>query len=209
MDNKDIAANGYNIAVSTYIEQADNSEAVDIKALNAKIAGIVARQAELRQQIDAIVAELEARQRQYEYYRNALLSYKFPSKGGEFTTPSGCACHPSRGGELIAQLQRQAYQYLPITSEAELIANLRYQLEALNKITFSDAEWQRFFSTCIAGANDGIVEKTARIQEDHVQTLERDDGTTKNIYLLDKQNIHNNRLQVINQYEAEGARQPL
>lgn len=110
---------------------------------------------------------------------------------------------------MIAQLQRQAYQYLPITSEAELIANLRYQLEALNKITFSDAEWQRFFSTCIAGANDGIVEKTARIQEDHVQTLERDDGTTKNIYLLDKQNIHNNRLQVINQYEAEGARQPL
>ena len=59
VDNKDIAANGYNIAVSSYIEQADNSEAVDIKALNAKIAGIVARQAELRQQIDAIVAELE------------------------------------------------------------------------------------------------------------------------------------------------------
>ena len=111
--------------------------------------------------------------------------------------------------ELIAQLQNQAYQYLPITSEAELITNLRRQLETLNKITFSDAEWQRFFSTCIAGANDGIVEKTARIQEDHVQTLERDDGTTKNIYLLDKQNIHNNRLQVINQYEAEGARQPL
>jgi type I restriction enzyme R subunit len=57
----------------------------------------------------------------------------------------------------------------------------------------------------IAGANDGIVEKTARIQEDHVQVLKRDDGTTKNIYLIDKQNIHNNRLQVINQYEAEGA----
>ena len=108
--------------------------------------------------------------------------------------------------EFIAQLQRQAYQYLPITSEAELIANLRRRLETLNKITFSDAEWQRFFSSCIAGANDGIVEKTARIQEDYVQILERDDGTTKNIYLIDKQNIHNNRLQVINQYEAEGAR---
>jgi type I site-specific restriction-modification system R (restriction) subunit len=73
-------------------------------------------------------------------------------------------------------------------------------------VTFSDAEWERFFSTCIAGANDGILEKTARIQEDHVQVLKRDDGTTKNIYLIDKANIHNNALQVINQYEVEGAR---
>jgi type I restriction enzyme R subunit len=104
--------------------------------------------------------------------------------------------------DLIAQLQKQAYDYLPITSEADLIANLRAQLEALNRLSFSDAEWQRFFSTCIAGANDGIVEKTARIQEDHVQLLKRDDGSTKNIYLIDKRSIHNNRLQVINQYEA-------
>lgn len=108
--------------------------------------------------------------------------------------------------DFIAQLQKQAYDYLPITSEAALVANLRRQLEGLNKITFSDAEWQRFFGSCIAGANDGIVEKTARIQEDHVQLLKRDDGSTKNIYLIDKQNIHNNRLQVINQYEAEGKR---
>ena len=108
--------------------------------------------------------------------------------------------------DFIAQLRKQAYEYLPLTSEAELLANLRAQLEALNKIRFSDAEWQRFFSSCIAGANGGIVEKTARIQEDHVQLLKRDDGSTKNIYLIDKRNIHNNRLQVINQYEAEGAR---
>ena len=59
VENGDIAANGYNIAVSSYVEQADNSEAVDIRALNAEIAGIVARQAELRTQIDAIVADLE------------------------------------------------------------------------------------------------------------------------------------------------------
>lgn len=108
--------------------------------------------------------------------------------------------------EIIAQLQKQAYEYLALTSEEALVANLRTQLEALNKLNFSDAEWQRFFTTCIAGTNDGIVEKTARIQEDHVQLLRRDDGSTKNIYLIDKQNIHNNRLQVINQYEAEGAR---
>ncbi len=103
--------------------------------------------------------------------------------------------------ELVKLLQGQAYDYLPITTEAQLVANLRSQLEALNGITFSDTEWERFFSEKVAGANDGIVEKTVRIQEDHVQVLKRDDGTTKNVQLIDKTNIHNNRLQVINQYE--------
>lgn len=107
---------------------------------------------------------------------------------------------------FLKQLQTQAYDYLPITSETDLLANLRKQLEKLNKTEFSDAEWERFFNTCIAGANDGILEKTARIQEDHVQVLKRDDGTVKNIYLIDKANIHNNALQVINQYEAAGTR---
>ena len=102
--------------------------------------------------------------------------------------------------ELIRLLKSQAYEYLPITSEAELIANLRTQLEALNEIAFTDAEWAKFFSERIAAANEGIREKTVRIQEDHVQLLTREDGTKKNVRLLDKQNIHNNRLQVINQY---------
>lgn len=103
--------------------------------------------------------------------------------------------------ELIRLLESQAYEYLPITSEAELVANLRTQLEALNGITFSDGEWEQFFTERIAGANEGIAEKTLRIQEDHVQLLRRDDGSTKNVRLIDKQNVHNNRLQVINQYE--------
>ncbi len=107
---------------------------------------------------------------------------------------------------FLKRLQIQAYEYLRIKSEADLIANLRRQLETLNKIEFSDSEWERFFGEKIAGANDGVVEKTARIQEDHIQLLKRDDGTTKNVYLIDKQSIHNNRLQVINQYEVEGAR---
>ncbi|MGB2756605.1 MAG: type I restriction endonuclease, partial [Acidimicrobiia bacterium] len=105
---------------------------------------------------------------------------------------------------FIKLLEGQAYERLSITSEAELVANLRSQLEALNGITFSDAEWERFFGERIASDNDGVVEKTIRIQEDHVQLLQRDDGTTKNIALIDKANVHNNRLQVINQYEAEG-----
>jgi type I restriction enzyme R subunit len=105
---------------------------------------------------------------------------------------------------FIELLQAQAYEYLPLTTEAQLIGNLRTQLEILNGIIFSDAEWDTFFATRIAGQNDGIVEKTVRIQEDPVQLLTRDDGTTKNVKLIDKQSIHNNRLQVINQYETPG-----
>ncbi|WP_084104450.1 type I restriction endonuclease subunit R [Demequina sp. NBRC 110056] len=105
--------------------------------------------------------------------------------------------------ELIGLLESQAYEYLPVTSEERLVANLRTQLEALNGINFTDLEWERFFTTSVAGKNDGIVEKTVRIEEDHVQVLKRDDGSTKNITLLDKKNVHNNRLQVINQYEID------
>ncbi len=103
--------------------------------------------------------------------------------------------------EFIRLLESQAYEYLPITSEEQLVANLRMQLESLNGITFTDSEWSTFFENTIASKNDGIQEKTVRIQEDHVQLLKRDDGSTKNITLLDKRNIHNNRLQVVNQYE--------
>lgn len=106
--------------------------------------------------------------------------------------------------ELISILESQAYERVRIRSESELIANLRRQLEALNEIEFSDAEWRRFFTEKIAGANEGIVEKTIKIQEDHVQVLKRDDGSSKNITLIDKTDIHNNRLQVIDQYEVAG-----
>ena len=103
--------------------------------------------------------------------------------------------------EFIRMLEAQGYEYLTIHDEAGLVANLRRQLELLNDYTFTDGEWDRFFKTCIASANDGILEKTRKIQSDHVQVLRQDSGASKNIYLLDKKNIHNNRLQVINQYE--------
>lgn len=105
---------------------------------------------------------------------------------------------------FIDQLVAQAYERLHITKASDLEANLRVQLQALNAITFSDEEWKRFFSQKVASRNDGIVEKTARIQEDHVQVLLRDDGSVKNISLIDKTHVHNNRLQVINQYEVDG-----
>lgn len=111
--------------------------------------------------------------------------------------------------EFIRLLCEQGYDYLPIHSEKELISNLRNQLEELNRYEFSDTEWERFFSTVVANVNDGIVEKTAKIQEDNIQVLKRDDGMTKNITLIDRENIHNNHLQVINQYVVsteQGAR---
>ncbi|MDR3349729.1 MAG: type I restriction endonuclease subunit R [Acidaminococcales bacterium] len=104
--------------------------------------------------------------------------------------------------EFIRLLAAQGYEHVNIASEAALIENLRRQLERLNNMAFADAEWQRFFSSCVANANEGIVDKTRRIQDDYVQILRRDDGTTKNVYLLDKKHIHNNRLQAINQYET-------
>ena len=102
--------------------------------------------------------------------------------------------------EFIRMLTEQGYDYLEIHEQDTLVKNLRTQLELLNNYQFSDSEWERFFNNNIANNNDGIVEKTRKIQEDHIQVLKKDDGTSKNIYLLDKKNIHNNRLQVINQY---------
>lgn len=109
---------------------------------------------------------------------------------------------------FIKLLQSQAYEYLPISTEAELVANLRRKLEELNGFSFSDTEWERFFKESIANPNRGIREKAAVIQDDYVQLLTRTDGSVKNIRLIDKDDIHNNILQVINQHTPEnGARE--
>lgn len=107
--------------------------------------------------------------------------------------------------EFIRMLTEQGYDYLEIHDSESLIKNLRTQLEIVNDYKFTDSEWDRFFNDSIANNNDGIVEKTRKIQEDNIQVLKRDDGTSKNITLIDKKCIHNNRLQVINQYvESSG-----
>lgn len=102
--------------------------------------------------------------------------------------------------EFIRLLCEQGYTYLPIHTEKDLVTNLRKRLEELNNYKFSDSEWDRFFNEAIANPNDKIEDKTRKIQEDFVQVLKRDDALTKNILLIDRKNIHNNRLQVINQY---------
>ena len=102
--------------------------------------------------------------------------------------------------ELIKTLVEQGYERLNINSEDELILNLRRQLEKLNNYQFTDGEWDSFFTKVIANKNDYIIEKTRLIQEDYKQEITLDSGEKKNIYLIDKNNIHNNSLQVLNQY---------
>ena len=102
--------------------------------------------------------------------------------------------------EFIRLLCELGYERLTIHKEADLIANLRTQLEKLNNYRFTDGEWKRFWGEVLANTNSGILEKTRLIQEDYVQVLRRDNGESKNIQLIDKKCIHNNSLQVINQY---------
>ena len=125
----------------------------------------------------------------------------------EYTPDKKRASHYQSEAELekafIEQLEAQAYQFLHISSDEDLIANLRVQLEKLNGFAFTNTEWEQFFAGEIANPNQSIAEKTATIQEDYIKNITRDDGTVKNVYLLRKDNIHDNCLQVINQYETD------
>ncbi len=130
---------------------------------------------------------------------------------GEFTPAKTRATNYQSEADLeqafIKMLESQAYDFLAIKTEADLINNLRIQLEKLNNYKFSDAEWRQFFYEHIANPNANIETKTATIQEDNIKNLYDEHGQfQRNIYLIDKTNIHNNSLQVINQYETEGSR---
>ena len=128
------------------------------------------------------------------------VSYKPIEKSG-----TGYQSEAQMEETLIRQLCSQGYDYVGIHSEAELVANLRKQIEELNEVKFSDAEWERFFTTELARPNAGIVEKTKMLQEsDTAISCLMDDGSKKNIRLLDKKNVFRNRTQVINQYVPEG-----
>ena len=105
---------------------------------------------------------------------------------------------------FIRQLVAQGYERLAIDNEQGLIDNLRVQLEKLNGIRLSDAEWKRLFTQEIANENLNIEDKTERIQRDPIVNILLDNGETKNIRLIDKRDIHNNTVQVLNQYTPTG-----
>jgi type I restriction enzyme R subunit len=107
--------------------------------------------------------------------------------------------------EFVGRLQGQGYEYISVADETELIENLRAQIERLNDYKFYDSEWGRFCGEYLISRNEGIVEKTKKIQANERHSFRLDNGLTKNIAIIDKKNIHNNKLQVLNQYEiAEG-----
>lgn len=119
--------------------------------------------------------------------------------------PAGYQSEAALEHELIKDLQGQGYEYLPnlITPEA-LLENVRKQLQTLNNVAFTDAEWKRFLDEYLEKPSDNIVDKTRKVQDDYIYDFVFDDGHIKNIYLVDKQNITRNKVQVINQFEQTG-----
>ena len=107
--------------------------------------------------------------------------------------------------ELIEDLKNQGYDYLPnLTTPEKMLSNVRTQLQNLNKINFLDGEWTRFVEQYLDKPSDNIVDKTRKIHDDYIYDFVFDDGSIQNIYLFDKNNIANNKLQVISQFEQKG-----
>lgn len=134
-----------------------------------------------------------------------LDSYTKLSQVGE--QPTGYQTEAALERELIEDLVNQGYEYLPqlVTPQA-LVANVRKQLQTLNNTVFTDAEWQRFLDEYLDKANDGIVDKTRKVQDNcAAYDFTFDDGHIQNIYLVDKKNIARNKVQVINQFEQTGS----
>ena len=105
---------------------------------------------------------------------------------------------------MIKNLVLQGYEKFNGKTSDDLYKNLKIQIEKLNKVTFTDEEWKRFLTEYLDSPNDGMIEKTRKIQENHIYDFIFDDGHLKNIKIIDKKNIHNNFLQVTNQIRQEG-----
>lgn len=106
--------------------------------------------------------------------------------------------------ELIENLISQGYERFKASSNEDLYKNLRDKIEKLNKVSFTDDEWRRFLREYLDAPNDGVVEKTRKIQENYIYDFKFDNGDLKNIKIIDKKNIHNNFMQVMNQFAVDG-----
>ena len=105
---------------------------------------------------------------------------------------------------MIENLVSQGYERLIVKSNDELYVNLKLQIEKLNGVSFTNEEWERFLQEYLDAPNEGIIEKTRKVQENYIHDFIFDDGHLKNIKIIDKKNIHNNFLQVANQIVGEG-----
>ena len=107
--------------------------------------------------------------------------------------------------ELIADLERQGYDFLPeVTTPAAMLANVRVQLQALNTVAFTDGEWDRFVGEYLDKPSDTLSDKTRKVHDDYIYDFVFDSGRIQNIYLFDKAKVRNNKLQVIKQFEQKG-----
>jgi len=108
--------------------------------------------------------------------------------------------------EFIRDLENQGYEYLPgLNTPEKMLVNVREQLQALNRVQFSEGEWMRFVETWLDKPSDTIVDKTRKIHDNYIHDFVFDDGHIQNIYLVDKKNIARNTCQVIRQFEQAGA----
>lgn len=119
--------------------------------------------------------------------------------------PAGYQTESALEREFIQDLEGQGYDYLPdVTTPEKMLANVRVQLQDLNKVTFSDAEWMRFCEQFLDKPSDNHIDKTRKIHIDYIYDFVFDDGRIQNVYLVDKKNVAQNKLQVISQVEQKG-----
>ena len=107
--------------------------------------------------------------------------------------------------EFITDLQNQGYEYINANSPKKMLDNARVQLQTLNNVEFSDSEWMRFVEEYLDKPNENIIDKIRKIHDDYIYDFVFDDGRIQNIYLVDKENIMRNKLQVIRQFEQTGS----
>ena len=108
--------------------------------------------------------------------------------------------------ELIRDLRQQGYEYLNyITTPEALLGNLRAQMESLNHVVFTDAEWARFLDEYLNKPSESLIDRTRKLHDDYIYDFIFDDGHIQNIYLWDKKNINRNKVQVINQMKQKGS----
>ena len=120
-------------------------------------------------------------------------------------SPAGFQSESALEREFIQDLINQGYENPSgLTTLQAMLANVRVQLQALNNMVFTDAEWARFVEEYLDRPSEGIVDKTRKLHDNYIHDFVFDDGHIQNIYLVDKNNITRNKLQVISQFEQKG-----
>ena len=120
-------------------------------------------------------------------------------------SPIGYQSEADLEKELVQDLVQQGYEHVPqLTNQKAMLANVRVQLQQLNQMQFTDSEWQRFIVEYLDKPNDTLIDKTRKIQDNYIYDFVFDDGHIQNIYLVDKEHISRNKVQVISQFEQTG-----